>query len=74
MVINMRCPSCGSEFCHVIEETDTNMKGFGIFKGLCGYIILGPIGWLCGLCGMGKGHTFRRAYWVCSQCGRKFKI
>jgi hypothetical protein len=50
------------------------MKGFGIFKGCCGYIILGPIGWLCGLCGMGEGHTSRKAFWICDRCGRKFKV
>jgi hypothetical protein len=35
----MRCPSCGSENCHIVEETQTNTKGFGLFKGCCGYII-----------------------------------
>ena len=34
----MRCPSCGSEFYHVVEETETRTKGFGIFKGCCGLV------------------------------------
>ena len=70
----MRCPSCQSENCNIIEETETKMKGYGIFKGCCGYLILGPIGWLCGLCGMGEGRTSRKAYWVCNHCGRKFRV
>ncbi len=70
----MKCPSCGSEYCHIIEETETHTKGYGLLKGCCGYIILGPIGWLCGLCGMGKGHTRSKAYWVCDHCGKKFGV
>lgn len=73
-VVNMRCPSCGSEQCHIIEEVESHQKGFGFFKGCCGYLILGPIGWLCGLCGMGKGHTSRRAFWICNHCGKKFRV
>lgn len=70
----MKCPSCGSEYCHIIEETETTTKGFGLFKGCCGYIVFGPLGWLCGLCGMGKGRTTRKAFWVCNNCGRKFRV
>lgn len=70
----MRCPSCGSENCHIIEESETKQKGYGVCSGICGYVILGPIGFLCGLCGMGEGKTTRRAYWICRNCGRKFRI
>ncbi|WMJ89841.1 hypothetical protein [Anaerocolumna sp. MB42-C2] len=70
----MRCPSCGSDHCHIIEEVESHQKGFGFFKGCCGYLILGPIGWLCGLCGMGDSHTSKKAFWICNQCGRKFRV
>lgn len=70
----MRCPSCGGENCHIIEESETKQKGYGVCSGVCGYIILGPIGFLCGLCGMGEGKTTRRAFWICRNCGRKFRI
>lgn len=70
----MRCPSCGGENCHIIEETEVRQKDFGVCKGLCGYWILGPIGILCGLCGTGKRYTTKKAYWVCNQCGRKFRV
>lgn len=70
----MRCPSCGSENCHIIEESETKQKGYGVCSGVCGYLLLGPIGFLCGLCGMGDGKTTRRAFWVCPNCGRKFRV
>lgn len=49
------------------------MQGFGFCKGIIGYVCLGPIGILCGLCGMGKGKTWSRSFWVCGSCGYKFK-
>lgn len=69
----MRCPKCGSEICHIITETESNFQGYGIGKGCLGYLCLGPIGWLCGLCGMGKGRVRSSAFWVCNTCGYKFK-
>lgn len=70
----MRCPNCGSDDCHIVEEMETKQKGYGICSGICGYVILGPLGLLCGLCGMGDGHTWKKSYWVCGHCGRKFRI
>lgn len=70
----MRCPSCGSDNCHIIEESETRQKGYGVCSGIFGYLILGPIGFLCGLCGMGEGKTTRRAFWICQSCGRKFRV
>lgn len=70
----MRCPTCGSENCHIIEESETKQKGYGVCSGICGYLLMGPIGILCGLCGMGEGKTTRKAYWVCQGCGKKFRV
>ena len=67
----MRCPRCGNEYCHIIEETE--MKGYGLGKGCCGYIVFGPIGLLCGMCGMGEGKKSKKAYWICNECGKKFR-
>jgi DNA-directed RNA polymerase subunit RPC12/RpoP len=71
--VDMRCPNCGDDRCVIVEESETNQKGYGFGKGCCGYLILGPIGWVCGLCGMGKSHTVKRTFWVCQHCGRKFR-
>ncbi len=66
----MRCPNCGSEQVTVINNTDT--KGYGFCKGIFGVICLGPIGLICGLCGMGKSTT--KTYIYCSNCRTKSRI
>ncbi len=68
----MECPKCGSTNLQVITETSTKGKDFSAGKGCLGTIILGPIGLLCGACGKGK-QVKTKNYWVCSECGHKFK-
>ena len=63
-----RCPKCGSTNIQVVSHTET--KGFGCGKGCLGALLLGPFGWLCGLCGMGKGKS--KILRVCAACGKKF--
>ena len=63
------CPKCGSQ--NITVLSDFSSKGFGGGKGCFGYLILGPIGWLCGLCGMGKTKT--KIVRVCNNCGYRFK-
>lgn len=69
----MACPKCGSNNVQVIAENDTKIKGYGICKGLLGVICFGPIGFICGLCGMGKGKSTTNTYRMCIDCGNKFK-
>lgn len=69
----MKCPKCGNMGCQVVTETSGSTKGYGIGKGCLGTICLGPIGLVCGMCGMGKGKTESTTYWICSDCGHKFK-
>lgn len=69
----MKCPKCGNENCQIITETKTTGKDFSASKGCCGWVIFGPIGILCGMCGEGK-QVSNRAFWVCNQCGKKFKV
>ncbi len=73
----MHCPKCGSQNVQAVSEvsSSTKIKGFDCCGGLIGYLILGPIGWLCGLCGMGEGRTTSTTslLWVCHDCGKKFK-
>lgn len=58
----MKCPKCGSENLEVIS--DVKGKGAsGLKLCLCG---------IFGLCGTGKTKTTH--YWVCKNCGHKFKM
>lgn len=68
----MRCRNCGHDGCTIINEINTTGKDFSAGKGICGAILLGPLGILCGLCGKGK-QTNSTHYWICSNCGYKFK-
>ena len=65
----MRCPKCSSENVQVHYETEK--KGFSGGKGCCGWLIFGPIGLLCGLCGKDEVKSEKK-YWVCNNCGAKF--
>lgn len=66
------CPKCGSTECTPIVETSTSGKDFSAGKGCCGFVLLGPLGILCGACGEGK-QTASTTYWMCSSCGTKFQ-
>lgn len=65
----MRCPKCSSENVQVHYETEK--KGFSGGQGCCGWLIFGPIGVLCGLCGKDKVKSEEK-YWVCNNCGARF--
>ena len=84
----MVCPKCGSSNIQVVNQqtvkgkiTDTrHNKGFGWCKGCFMTCVIGPLGWLCGLCGMGKTKgKFKdnRKYsnkivYCCLDCGKQF--
>ncbi len=63
----MKCTRCGSE--NVQFGTNTSGGGFSAGKGCCGYILMGPLGLLCGACG---SKTKTDEFWVCQKCGNKF--
>ncbi|MBR2019240.1 MAG: hypothetical protein IKA05_02450 [Clostridia bacterium] len=65
----MKCPKCESENVQVHYETEK--QGFSGSKGCCGWLLFGPIGLLCGLCGKDKVKSEEK-YWVCNNCGAKF--
>jgi len=68
----IRCPKCGSNNVQMINETYTTGKDFSGSNACCGWILLGPIGLLCGSCGDGKqAHNVN--YWVCKKCGKKWR-
>lgn len=62
----MRCPQCGSEDLQYV--TYTQNTNYGVTKGCCGFILMGPLGLLCGLCDK-SSQTYE--YWVCRNCGAK---
>lgn len=72
----MCCPQCGHGNLQVITETNTQTvgKNFSVGQGCLGYLLLGPLGILCGACGQGQHTTTTNAtYWVCPKCGKKFR-
>jgi len=68
----MKCPNCQSENVHLVREVDTTTKGYGAGEGCCGYILFGPIGLLCGLCGAGGSRSRQRHYYECDNCHSRF--
>lgn len=63
----MKCPKCGSE--KIQFGSSTSGGGFSFSNSCCGYIMLGPLGLLCGACGSG---TTTEEFWICQDCGNKF--
>ena len=69
----MICPNCGGQNCHIINEVHESGRDYYGGRGCLGYLIFGPIGLLCGLCGKGR-ETRNTNYWVCNNCGNKWKV
>ena len=63
----MKCPFCGSE--HVQYVSHTTRTNFGGLQACCGFLLMGPLGLLCGLCGQSESTS---EYWVCHDCGNTF--
>lgn len=62
----MKCPRCQSENLEILSNVEGSTKGASLFKiCLCG---------ICGLAGTGKGKTTTTHFWVCKDCGNKFKV
>lgn len=68
----LRCSRCGSTDLVPITETSTHGKNFKAGDACCGYLLCGPLGLLCGATGKGKQST-STTYWLCKNCGNKFK-
>ncbi|MBR5217242.1 MAG: hypothetical protein IKV68_02660 [Oscillospiraceae bacterium] len=69
----VRCVRCGSANLTTVSEVSTQGKNFKAGDACCGAVLLGPLGLLCGATGKGK-QTTTTTYWVCKNCGNKFKI
>lgn len=66
----VHCPRCGSRNCFMTIDSKTKTSS-GFWDACCGYILLGPIGLLCGVCGRDTT-TKTKSYWKCGNCGEKF--
>lgn len=63
----MKCPQCGSE--NIQYATRSYGGGASLSKSCCGYILLGPLGLLCGMCNTG---VETEEFWICKNCGYQF--
>ncbi|MFP4478621.1 MAG: double zinc ribbon domain-containing protein [Candidatus Izemoplasmatales bacterium] len=61
----VRCPNCGSAEIYLMTRES---GGFDASNACCGYIILGPLGLLCGLSSERESVTVRK----CKNCGYEF--
>lgn len=68
----LRCPRCGSHDIMPVSEVSTKGKDFNASDACCGFLLLGPLGLLCGATGKGK-QTTTDTYWMCKGCGNKFQ-
>lgn len=68
----MKCPRCGKENCHYVTNTRVSSSPFGMSEACCGFLFLGPLGLLCGLCGS-ETTSATDEYWICEDCGKKFR-
>ena len=64
----VKCPRCGSTQVEFVNKTHT--QGVSGSNACCGWLLIGPIGLLCGLCGAGNSSS--RAVRKCKKCGKEF--
>lgn len=76
----LKCPQCGGNSLQAVSENSTQVKtsggGYSAGKGCLGWLIFGPFGLLCGSCGQSQKTSVdstSKTYWVCSDCGTKFR-
>lgn len=70
------CPECGNRDLQMIKEesTQTVGKNYSGAQGCLGYLLMGPLGLLCGSCGHNQRTvSTSKSFWVCSKCGHKFR-
>lgn len=73
--MKVRCPRCKSERIITMTKTSTTTttSGYKGGVGCLGWLMLGPLGLLCGLCGMGSKTKVKHInYLVCQECGNEF--
>lgn len=85
IIIDMRhkricCPSCKSSHLQATVETSTSVRttgnNYSLGKGIIGRLLFGTPGLLLGSVGQKQRtyiDTLNRNYWICSDCGNKFR-
>ena len=67
------CPQCGSYNCEIhVQQNVSGGKNFSTGLGCLGFLLAGPFGILCGLCGGTQAKTTHQSMWVCKDCGHQF--
>lgn len=76
----VKCPRCGEHDLHPLNETTTSVQtnggGYSSSKGCLGWLLFGPIGLLFGEMGQKQKTTInteQKLFWVCKECGFKFR-
>ena len=72
----VHCPKCGSENLQTVVKTNvqTQGKNYSASQGCLGYLMLGPLGLLCGSCGQNKTTTTTHtSVFACNDCGHEFR-
>lgn len=68
------CPKCGSHNCEIqVQQNVSGGSSYSAGLGCLGFLLTGPFGILCGLCGGSKATTTHRSMWVCKNCGHQFR-
>lgn len=73
---NIHCPNCGGKNCksHYKQSVTSTGGGYGCLQGGLGFLLAGPFGLLCGLCGRSTHTTTTNTLvWVCQNCGLEFR-
>lgn len=72
---NHFCPHCGAlgTDCTPVIKTEVSSTGggYGLLRGCCGGICLGPFGLLCGIKKQRITST-NQTWWICKNCGSEF--
>ncbi len=71
----LACPHCGSHNTQYVAKSVTTTQGhnYSCLGGVCGSVLMGPVGLLLGLCGGNKRTvTTDTSCWVCGDCGKEF--
>lgn len=72
---DIQCPKCGSHNCEIQLQQTTTSKGnsYNAGMGCLGFLLTGPFGLLCGLCGAGNTvTTTHQSMCFCKHCGHQF--